>query len=123
VGKLKKKKAERELDRDRQPDREMEKEKNGTRTGTERQKRRMGTRTVGYKQGAEHKIAEREVQGSRKNDREKKSGGREEFRELEKGKILLESSTGGWRKTGSRAEKRRKKISDGEHNRGLEREK
>jgi len=59
----------------------------------------MGTRTVWYKQRAGHKIAEREVQGSRKNDREKKNRGREQFRELEKGKILLGSSTGGWRKT------------------------
>ena len=35
----------------------------------------MGTRTVGYKQGVGLEIAEREVQGSRKNDREKKGGG------------------------------------------------
>jgi len=34
----------------------------------------MGTRTVGYKQRVGHEIAEREVQGSRKNDREKKGG-------------------------------------------------
>ena len=60
----------------------------------------MGTRTVGYKQGAGCEFAEREVQGSRKNDREKRGGGWAESRsrELEKGKTLLWSSRGGRRK-------------------------
>jgi len=84
----------------------------------------MGTRTVGYKQGVGRKIAEREVQGSGKNDREKKGGGGRGAgqRAGERKNHCCGAAEGnGERKRarGSRAEKRREKISDGEQGRAL----
>jgi len=65
---------------------------------------------------------ERSREAGRMTERKRGEGGGEQVRALEKGKTLLWSSRGGRRKktgTGSRAEKRREKISDGEQGRAL----
>jgi len=84
-------------------------------------KRGNRTRTVGYKQGAGCKIADREVQGSRKNDTEKKAGGPGAGQRAgERKNTAVEQHRGMNKERGmeSRAEKRQKKISSGEPGRG-----